>query len=380
MNCTKRTVLLLFSFLALLAASAYFHYEQTHATVRIGINLNFTDATAAVHTEQGIELAADMINESGGLLGKPVKLITVDNKNSADMAGTAMEVLSLRHVSAVIGPNEKALADSAVPVAEAEKLALISPAVTPASWRGAESPRPYPHVFQLALTPVQEGRAMAAYAQAKLHKKHPLIIYDSRNEASAAAALAYNESAPGSVTDIKAVSCEDIFTLLENEKPDVIYLPVPGKTAAAYITNLRRGHHDLPVLGSSLWTTDDLTALLPPAYLTNLFYSDQYANDPLYTAGETFAERYYEKYGLLPDKYAALGYDAGVLIAAAIKTAGSINSSAVAAALASVRNLPGAAGVMTVCSDHGIDRAVHILSFWQGEPALSDRQTISHKQ
>ena len=174
MNCTKRTVLLLFSFLALLAASAYFHYEQTHATVRIGINLNFTDATAAVHTEQGIELAADMINESGGLLGKPVKLITVDNKNSADMTGTAMEVLSLRHVSAVIGPNEKALADSAVPVAEAEKLALISPAVTPASWRGDSAPRPYPHVFHLALTPVQEGRAMAAYAQAQKTSAHYL--------------------------------------------------------------------------------------------------------------------------------------------------------------------------------------------------------------
>ena len=54
-------------------------------------------------TERGIELAKDMVNDRGGLLGKPVQLVSVDNHGKPEDAVAAIQQLTVRHVSAIIG-------------------------------------------------------------------------------------------------------------------------------------------------------------------------------------------------------------------------------------------------------------------------------------
>ena len=60
--------------------------------VLIGTNLSLTGPgeTYCRSTEQGVELARDILNEQGGLLGKEVNLVSVDNHGNADDAATAV--------------------------------------------------------------------------------------------------------------------------------------------------------------------------------------------------------------------------------------------------------------------------------------------------
>ena len=57
-----------------------------------------------------------------------------------------------------------------------------------------------------------------------------------------------------------------------------------------------------------------------------------------------FVARYQEKYGALPDTFAALGYDAARLLADAIKRAGSSDSKALRDALAKTSGFEGVTG------------------------------------
>lgn len=375
MQKNKKTVFLSLLFMVIAAIGGGLHYRHTHSSARLGISLNGTDdgTMAALHAEQGVEMAADMLNEKGGVLGKPVQLISMNNKGTATGAATAMEDLHLRHVAAVIGPLREDLIDASVLVAESQHIALISPIATNRAWScSAETGKPYNHVFQMALPPEREGAAMANFAATVLHKSKSLIICDNKNTASAEAAEAYaafmNQDAP--IADTATVTPENIVFHLQSAPYDSVYLPLPADTAAAYVSAVRNGTLSVPVLGSSLWSEDDMADLLPLPYLNNLFFTDQYINDATYAPGETFAERYYEKYGTIPDKYAALSFDAAMLVAAAAEESASLNSADIAAALTKISNYNGATGTISVRADHSPDRKVHILTFWQGSAAL----------
>ena len=92
MQKNKKTVFLSLLFMVIAAICGGLHYRHTHSSVRLGISLNGTDdgTMAALHAEQGVEMAADMLNEKGGVLGKPVQLISMNNKGTATGAATAM--------------------------------------------------------------------------------------------------------------------------------------------------------------------------------------------------------------------------------------------------------------------------------------------------
>ena len=106
------------------------------------------------------------------------------------------------------------------------------------------------------------------------------------------------------------------------------------------------------------------------AYLTNLFYTDHYANDVHEQTAETFAERYYEKYGQWPDSYAALGYDSLMMVADAVRRGNSASPQQIAQELAKTMDFTGATGRVVLDSNHDAIKSVFILTFWQGEPAL----------
>ncbi len=97
--------------------------------VLIGTNLALSGKgmSYSTSTERGIELAKDMVNDRGGLLGKPVQLVSVDNHGKPEDAVAAIQQLTVRHVSAIIGPDLADCTRAVIPNVEAVKIPLISP-------------------------------------------------------------------------------------------------------------------------------------------------------------------------------------------------------------------------------------------------------------
>ena len=96
--------------------------------ITIGISLSLTSDFKAdgQAMQQGYQLWADSINANGGLLGRPVQLIILDDKSDPDQAAKNYETLiTTDHVDLVFGPFSTLLTKPASVVANKHGYAMV---------------------------------------------------------------------------------------------------------------------------------------------------------------------------------------------------------------------------------------------------------------
>ena len=170
------------------------------------------------------------------------------------------------------------------------------------------------------------------------------------------------------------VDTSAVIAALKAQSCQAVYLPVSQEQAAVWIPSLRDAGIGCPVLGPDSWQGELLAAGLHADYLRRVFYAAQYATDAKDPVSEDFAEEYYEMYGELPDSYAALGYDAFMLLAKAAENGQSVKREDIAAQLQQLREYQGVTGCMLFDGQHNPVKPVCILTFWENEPAFLEKQ------
>ena len=104
---------------------------STDSPIRIGASLPLTGRFEGpgTGTQRGYETWAAMINEDGGLLGRPVELVLVDNGSDADVAVADYErLISVEQVDLVVGPFSSFLTIPTSAVAAEHGYAFVEPA------------------------------------------------------------------------------------------------------------------------------------------------------------------------------------------------------------------------------------------------------------
>ena len=100
--------------------------NQTPVTIGASLSLSGDFAGDGPAMKQGYQLWADTVNNNGGLLGRPVKLVILDDKSDPDQAAKNYKTLiNVTHVDLVFGPFSTLLTKQAAPVAQAAGYALI---------------------------------------------------------------------------------------------------------------------------------------------------------------------------------------------------------------------------------------------------------------
>ena len=127
----------------------------------------------------------------------------------------------------------------------------------------------------------------------------------------------------------------------------------------------------MPLLGPDGWNSLKMEKDIDGQYLTNLYYTDHYAGNESSDTARQFSRAYYEKYGVLPDGYAALGYDAFMMTAAAISRCQSGDPTEVAKELVKTIDYQGATGTISLDANHDAIKDVFILTFKDGQPSLA---------
>ena len=126
--------------------------------------------------------------------------------------------------------------------------------------------------------------------------------------------------------------------------------------------------------GPDGWNGVRMAREIDSSYLTNLFYTDHYANDTKEKLSEKFAEAYYGKYGEWPDSYAALGYDSLMMTAEAIKRSKSGDPRSVAVELGKTIDFEGVTGKISLDTNHDAIKNVFVLTFQKGKPVLLEKR------
>jgi branched-chain amino acid transport system substrate-binding protein len=138
------------------------------------------------------------------------------------------------------------------------------------------------------------------------------------------------------------------LTSVKGLNPDVIFAPGNYGESALLIKQARDLGMDTPILGGDTWEAPEFLSIGGAAVEGAVFSTHFTSEAPVTEVSEVFLADYQAKYGKAANAFAALGYDAYMVILDAIERAGSADSVAIQQALAETEGFVGATGNITL--------------------------------
>lgn len=320
-------------------------------------NLTGFQAVLDVPSSNGSIIAASEINANGGLLGRDLSLVAVKGNSVPGTLSTEIETLldERPDIVALFGLSDTDMVLAAAPVAAShQRVFLTSGATSP------KLPEQIPEYLYLACFGDNvQAAAGAEWAYNDLGAHTALVLFDP-NESYTQLLQGYFAERfvqlGGTITASETIDPRaDPITLPPTGDVDLVFLSVEtAEDASRVIPLLRASGYAGPILGGDGYDSESTWADLPDisdVYFTTHVYLGADSPNPKVRA---FLDAYAEAYpGQEPSAFAALGYDAVYLLAAALDRAGEATSAAVATGLS---GLQGFSGVTGTISFHGTDR------------------------
>ncbi|WP_147633866.1 ABC transporter substrate-binding protein [Treponema pectinovorum] len=311
--------------------------EKSADTIKIGAIGPYSGAVAVYGTEciNGIKLAADEINNAGGINGKKIEIISEDDEGNPEKSVNAYKkIVTKDKAKLIIGSLTSGCTMAITSLAQAQKVLMIAPAATAPAITSAGD-----YVFRACFIDPFQGTVGAKFALESLGVKKAAILYDIGNDYSSGLTENFVKTftnGGGTIVAQESYSTGDKdfnaqLTKIKNAKPDFVYLPDYYGTISLIAKQLRAQGITTPIVGADGW--DGLTADAGEEVL-NGYYSNHYAADSTEGAVKTFVDNFRAKYdGKTPTAFAALGYDAVYMLRDSIIKAGSSDSTKVRDAL-----------------------------------------------
>ncbi len=363
----------------LAAALAISGAAWAQETIRIGdINSYKSLPAHTIPYKQGAELAIEQINAKGGVLGKPLELISRDDQGKpGEAVRYAEELFSKEEVVLVSGSlfSHVGLALGAYAGQKKRIYLAAEPLADSLVW--AEGNR---YTFRLRPSTYMQA-AMLAEAAAKSGAKRWATIAPNYAYGKDAVA-AFKEVLKAKVPDVEFVGEQwpALFKIdaaaeaqaLEALKPDGIYNVTFGSDLAKFVREgtLRELFKDRTVLGLLTGEPeylDPLGAEAPVGWIVT-GYPWYDIDTPAHNA---FLKAYQDKYDDYPRIGSLVGYNAMLSIAAALEKAGSTDTEALVAAFKDLE-LDSPSGPITF---RAIDHQ-STMGAWVGVTAVKDGKGV----
>lgn len=351
--------------------------------IKIGINYELSGDVASYGqaSVDGIMMAFDEINAAGGIDGKKIVPVQIDNKSdSAESTSVATRLMTQEKVVAQLGPATSGDFMATVPVAMQNQVPIISASAT--ADKGVtvdDKGNVNEFVFRLCFNDSFQGVTMANFAFTNLEAKKAVIIKDNSSDYGKGLAENFRttfEGLGGEIVAEEGYVAKDkdfnaILTKIKGQAFDVIFIPGYYQEAGLIIKQARDLGIDAPVLGADGFDSPVLLELAGADALNDVYYSNHYSSldqDPLV---QKFIEGYKAKNGTEPNAFNALGYDLGNFIADAIKRAGSQDPVAIKDALKATKGFQGVTGTFDMGEDHNPVKSAVVIGLENGAQATS---------
>lgn len=327
------------------------------AEIVIGAPWSWDELGGQIHYGKGMDLAVQELNAAGGVLGRPLRLMKLDDQGSVDHGRiVAQELGRDPNVVAVIGHLHSYVTVAAAPIYDLSGLLLVSATST----TPALTSRGYGRVFRSTFNDSDVGRQMAQYAHGEGHRR--MVIYYSRDEYGRELANSFEEhlvQRGGQVVNRESydpnlsanpVAAEQTVNAWTSWEFDAVFIAARGAQAALLVKELRRRGISVPVLGSDAMQTPDF--LQGGEAVEGTVIASAFSAEVPEPEVQRFNAAFRAAYGRDPDVAAALGYDAVRVLAQAMREAGSAEPEKVAAAMRGLRGYRGVTGAFTF-DQHG---------------------------
>lgn len=357
--------------------------KQEAKDIKIGGNLELTGgvATFGQSTRNGIHLAMKEINAAGGVLGKQLVFIAADNKSEPSESTNAMtKLITQDKVVTVIGAVSSSNTLAASQVAHDNKVPFVATTATnPKITVDGGKIREY--AFRACFIDPFQGTVMANFAGKTLNAKTAAIYIDNSSDYSKGLAEFFEASFVkngGKIVAKEAFLQKDqdfkaTLTKIKAANPEVIFIPGYYEEVGKIVKQARELGIMQPLLGGDGWDSPKLVEIAGAAALENGYFSNHYSpedNDPRVVK---FVESYKKEYGQLPDAFAALGYDAMLITADAIKRANSTEPTKIKDAIAQTKNLQVVTGVINLDANHNPVKSAVVIEMKAGKQVFKEK-------
>lgn len=313
--------------------------------------------------KRATSLKAKEINDAGGINGKKIELIVLDDKNDAKEAtNVAQKLISDEDIVGLIGHFSSSACLAAAPVYQKAGLVELSPTSSHPRFTKQGT-----YMFRNVNTQEVEGPIAAEFAVNDLGKKKIAIIYIN-NDWGITAKDNFISRAEELGADI--VACETFIggqtkdftptiTKIREAEPDLVFLAAMYSESGMIAQQIKQMNYDIDLLGTSALNNEQFLKLagdsIEGLYLTNNFF----AQDPKPMV-QNFIKEFKDEYGVEPDQFAALAYDSLGMMAQALKVSGN-DRAKLRDELAKIKNYEGVTGKTTFNENRDVIKEMVIL-------------------
>ncbi len=337
------------------------------SVIRVGEvgSMTGNDATFGTSTHKGIELAFSEANKAGGILGKQLKLISLDDQGKPEEAATAVtKLITQDKVVAILGEVASSRSLAMAPIAQQNKIPMLSPSST-----NPKVTEQGDYIFRVCFIDPFQGQVMAQFALDTLKVKKAAILRDVKNDYSIGLADYFVETfkkAGGEIVVDSSYSSGDIdfksqLTAIKAKNPEAIFVPGYYTEVGLIARQSRELGLKAPLLGGDGWDSPKLQEI-GGAAMDGSYFSNHYSTEDSSKQVQDFISRFKATYGgEVPDGLAAMGYDAALVMIDAMKRAGTTDGAKLREALASTKDYPGVTGKITIDAQRNAVKSAVVL-------------------
>jgi branched-chain amino acid transport system substrate-binding protein len=338
--------------------------------IPVGEFASLTGASASFgqSSHKGTELAIEQINAAGGVLGKKLRLITEDDQSQAGQPATIVrKLISQDKVVAILGEVASSKSLEAAPICQQNKIPMISPAST-----NPKVTEVGDYIFRVCFIDPFQGTVMSKFARAKGWKKIA-VLTDVKQDYSVGLAEFFVKDIlanGGEIVREQKYSTGDKdfkpqLTSIKAAQPDAIFVPGYYGEVSLIAKQAKLLGIKVPLLGGDGWVGDSLLKVAGKS-LDGSFFSSHFSASDKAEKVQNFVSKFKAKYGEVPDDMAALGYDSAMILADAMRRAGTTESAALRDAIAGTKGFDAVTGMITLDANRNASKSAVILSIANG--------------
>jgi branched-chain amino acid transport system substrate-binding protein len=340
-------------------------------------SLTGSEASFGQETHNAIMMAIEEVNAGGGVNGRKIRILTEDDQSKAEEAANAVtKLITQNNVVAVLGEVASSSSLAAAPICQANRVPMITPSSTnPTVTEKGD------YIFRVCFLDSYQGQSMANYLSNELKMKTAALLIDMRSDYSTGLAQFFEQQFVkngGRIVARQSYAKGDNdfrsqLTAVRAANPEVIFVPGYYNDIGQIAMQARDLGIQQPFAGGDGWESPKLIEIGGKA-LEGCFYSTHYFPSDPNPIIQKFVTKYRQQHNRTPDGLAALAYDAALIVADAVKRAGTTDGPKLRDAIASTKDFQGVTGTITLGPDRNPQgKSMVIVEVKNGQLALKHK-------
>jgi branched-chain amino acid transport system substrate-binding protein len=354
----------------ILISAALFGCSKSPLTIGLLGTMTGANSDLSISGRRGVEIAVDEINQGGGILGREVQLMLIDDKNDKAAAMAGLETCTSENVNLVIGPYTSGMITPNIEAINGLNLLLMGPTISADELSGKDD-----NFIRFIASTEEQADILVGYIQ-MLTLERFMILSDSRNEGFTEAlvrnfkvqmqanngidvpALNFN---PQNDTAMDAAIAE-----VKKAQPEGIFIIASAEDLAHIAQRLYQEAINVQLFGP-LWANTPELIRKGGEAVEGIIVVGGIDPDNKAPAFDAFNATFIERYGEAPTFASVYSYEAMHALASAIEKANSAEPSAVKRALLEIGSYEGLQGAFQIDVNGDNTRAYMLFQNIEGE-------------